>query len=119
MINHLAERRETGHAKDHLIADMASHMAVSDHGVRARRKRGTDQEAEAQEEDLVVEVPERVDHGAEVQEETRIGLVVGALKGKDLEAEVQEGTGIGHKALMASKDLLHQKKSISIVIVFM
>ena len=118
MTNLLVERKEIGHVKDHLIVDIASHMPVNGHEVRVPRKTGTDQGAEVQEEGLVVEVPEKVDHGAEVQEETRTGHAAEVLKGKDLEAEVQEETGVGPEVPTATnKGSLHQKKSTYLVFV--
>ena len=118
VINLLVERKEIGHVKDHQIVDMASHTPVNGHEARARRKTETGQEAEAQGGDLVVEAPEKVDHGAEVQEEIRTGHVVGVLRGKDLEAKVQEETGVGHEVpamkVVTSKD---RKKSNSFVFV--
>lgn len=86
-------RKGIGHAKDHQIVD-TSHMFVSGHEARVLREIGTGQEAGVQEEDLEVEVPERVGHGAEVHEETKTDHGAEVLKGRDLEAKVQEGTEI-------------------------
>ena len=119
MINLLVERKGIGHAKDHLSVDMVNHMPVSGHEVGVLRKTETDQGAEAQGGSLVVEAPEKVDHGAEAQEETRTGHVVGVLKGKDLEAKVQKETGVGHEVpamkVATNKGILHQKKSNSCI----
>ena len=119
MIDLLVERKEIGHVKDHQIVDMASHIPANGQEARAQRKTETGQEAEAQGESLVVEAPEKVDHGAEVQEGTRTDHVVGVLKGKDLEAKVQEETGVGHEVpamkVAINNGSLHQKTSNSLL----
>lgn len=119
VINLLVERKEIGHVKDHQIVGITSHILVNGHGARAQRKTETGQGAEAQGGSLVVEAPEKVDHGAEVQEEIRTGRVVGVLRGKDLAAKVQEETGVDHEVpamkVVTSKDSL--KKSNSLVFV--
>ena len=118
VINLLVERREIDQGKGHLIVSTANHTAGNGHEVRARKKTG--QEAEVQKEGLVVgvpesgvEVPEEVVHVVEAPEETGTDHAAGVLKGKGLEAKVQEKR-IGHRVLIkkATENSLHQKKSI-------
>ena len=125
VINLQAERKEIGQGKGHQIVDIANHMVVNGHEVRALKKIG--QGAEVRKEGLAVEVPgsgvevpEEVDHGVEAQEETGTGHVVGVLNGKGLEAKVQEKTGIGHEVPIrkAIGKSLHPKKSILFAFLF-
>lgn len=120
--NPLVGRKEIGHARGHQTVDI-NRILVNDHVVKALRKTEVDQGAEVQEDQRVGVPPGEAGHGAEAREETKTdheaeaqeeaitGHGVGVLKGKELEAEAQEKTGIDHKVpTKANKDGLHQKK---------